>query len=214
MVFDWFKRRAAPAAEPASPADQAEPASPEPSQIAKQASQTAVEAPSQAAPLAAPAPLEPELAAGGVDQDALDWARQAYARLKAEQQAKQEPSPTPPAAELAPERTGALPPQQPPQSTQPASAEPDQKPATGLSLLEQAAAARQQRQSELQAPELLPDPIEPGASQSSTAVPSARPAATTGAGSPPTPAGQLRCRVQLVGRGAGRPGAPRRSGVA
>jgi len=65
MVFDWFKRRAAPAAEPASPADQAEPASPEPSQIAKQASQTAVEAPSQAAPLAAPAPLEPELAAGG-----------------------------------------------------------------------------------------------------------------------------------------------------
>jgi len=184
MVFDWFKRRAAPAAEPAGPADQVVPASPEPNPASQAASQPAAEPPSQAAP---PAPPEPEVAAGGggVDQDALDWARQAYARLKAEQQAKQEPSPTPAAAELAPELTDAPPPQQPAQSTQPASREPVEESGAGLSLLEQAAAARQQRQAELQAPELLPEPPVPGGSQSSATVPSARPAAaTTGAEAP------------------------------
>jgi len=43
---------------------------------AKQASQTAVEAP-PGRPLAAPAPLETEWRLGELNQDALDWGRQA-----------------------------------------------------------------------------------------------------------------------------------------
>ncbi|WP_398324406.1 signal recognition particle-docking protein FtsY [Vulcanococcus sp.] len=198
MVFDWFKRSAAPqnpeepqpeqtspppaAAEaPAVPAPEAvqpEP-NPEPSLAAP-----ATPAPSAAAPASAPA-------VGAVDQDALDWARQAYARLKAQQEAEKQPAsaqPSPqsaaPAAPVdlspslpAPQLTAADPPATPVQefvqsvqipgqlsqiTQQPApesagdqaapapSAPPEPSaPAAGLSLLEQAAAQRAQRQQQL-----------------------------------------------------------------
>ncbi|MFM2173191.1 MAG: signal recognition particle-docking protein FtsY [Cyanobacteriota bacterium] len=93
MVFDWFNRSAAPQNPEESQPEQP-PQSP-----------AAGEAPAAAAPEAAPPEPspEPELAAsapaaapatppavGAVDQDALDWARQAYARLKAQQEAEKQ----------------------------------------------------------------------------------------------------------------------------
>ena len=96
MVFDWFNRSAAPQ----------NPEEPQPEQPPQ--STAADEAPAAAAPEAAPPEPspEPELAAsapaaaapatppavGAVDQDALDWARQAYARLKAQQEAEKQAS--------------------------------------------------------------------------------------------------------------------------
>ena len=113
MVFDWFNRKAVSPQEPA-----AEPA-----------------------PTAAPAPVAeaPAAAAGGIDQDALEWARQAYARLKAQQEAaaaNSAPAPTP-----EPEPAAAPEPAPPTPTPTPAPAAPQ-----GLSLLEQAAAQRAERQ--------------------------------------------------------------------
>jgi fused signal recognition particle receptor len=99
-----------------------------------------------AAPVAAAEPAPG--AASGVDEEALAWARQAYARLKAQQEASS------PVAAPQPEPAAAAEPE-------PASTAPDPEPAaapplsTGLSLLEQAAAQRQQRLQEITAP---PDP--------------------------------------------------------
>jgi len=96
MVFDWFKRGAVPQDSPAAAADSppeplVDPASespPEPS-AQPQAASSPKPSPALQAP-AAPAPPSPGPAAvdsSGVDQDALEWARQAYARLKAQQEA-------------------------------------------------------------------------------------------------------------------------------
>ena len=159
MVFDWFNRSAA-AQNPEEPQPEQAPHPPE-----------AQEAPADATPAsAAPAP-----AVGAVDQEALDWARQAYARLKAQQEAQKQaaaapspvdtpaPEPVPGPAEPAAARvqdsvqteqnSGQLPGVQPVQA--PPVAEPvveppaAPSPAPGLSLLEQAAAQRAQRQQEL-----------------------------------------------------------------
>ena len=93
MVFDWFRRSAADAQKAPGPVEgaareaqdsPAEPAAaPEPSPSAAQDSAAdAVEAPADSAPVAPP-PV------GAVDESALEWARQAYARLKAQQQSQQ-----------------------------------------------------------------------------------------------------------------------------
>ncbi|MBW4529935.1 MAG: signal recognition particle-docking protein FtsY [Aphanothece saxicola GSE-SYN-MK-01-06B] len=137
MVFDWFKRTLAqPAPEPEpQPAPEAEP---EPEVTA---SAEAPAAPVE--PVTEPVAPAPAPAAAGVDEDALAWARQAYARLKAQQEAT-----SPPVAEPAPA------PAAPEPEPQPAAPEPEPAPpaATGLSLLEQAAAQRQQRLQEITAP--------------------------------------------------------------
>ncbi|MEY4430241.1 MAG: signal recognition particle-docking protein FtsY, partial [Cyanobacteriota bacterium] len=75
MVYDWFTRSAAP--------ENGE--TPEPSEDAA-VSAEAVE------PSAVPAAADP-----GVDQDALEWARQAYARLKAQQDAEKQQAASAPA---------------------------------------------------------------------------------------------------------------------
>ena len=141
MVFDWFKRTLAQPAQEPEPLPEPQPA-PEPSP------ESEVLAPVEpvAAPVAASEPAPG--AASGVDEEALAWARQAYARLKAQQEASS------PVAAPQPEPAAAAEPE-------PASTAPDPEPAaapplsTGLSLLEQAAAQRQQRLQEITAP---PDP--------------------------------------------------------
>jgi fused signal recognition particle receptor len=92
------------------------------------------------APESTPEPTTEPVAASPED-DALAWAREAYARLKAQQAqaAETQPSPTPP-------------PTSPPPPT------PAPEPTQGLSLLEQAAAQRQQRQQDLDARALEPEP--------------------------------------------------------
>lgn len=144
MVFDWFKRDGAPAgpppdAPPEAPAD---------------AAAAAVAADPDLPPDQPAAPSPAAESAAGIDQDALAWARQAYARLKAQQEvelalqaapaASQEPqsAPPPPDAPAAPPAEASTPP----------------PPAPGLSLLEQAAAQRAER---LQALSAAAAPAEP-----------------------------------------------------
>ncbi|MFM8544375.1 MAG: signal recognition particle receptor subunit alpha, partial [Vulcanococcus sp.] len=139
MVYDWFTRSAAPEeGETPQPEEQAE-----------------APAAAEAAPAADP----------GVDQDALEWARQAYARLKAQQEAEKQGVG---AASVQPVQLEPVEPEAQSPSTD--SVQPVQRldavqavqveteatgeelpaPAPqGLSLLEQAAAQRAQRQQEL-----------------------------------------------------------------
>ena len=117
MVFDWFNRGQAPQnPQPPEPEQTPEPpAAPEPA--AAPAPEAAAAPASQAAaapPVPDPAPA-PAPAASGVDEDALAWARQAYARLKAQQEAERQAA----AAAAAPAAPAA-----PPEPTAPAAAEP------------------------------------------------------------------------------------------
>jgi fused signal recognition particle receptor len=113
MVFDWFKRATGPS-EPVSPA----PESAAPSTTAAR-EDSPVEASaadsSPPAPPVAPAGAPPTLplpsptgvaAAAAVDEDALAWARQAYARLKAQQEATAQVA-TAPAPASAPKSAGS-----------------------------------------------------------------------------------------------------------
>ncbi len=191
MVFDWFNRAAAPAPSappqpeedapaPEAPAEPAEAVAP-----AAEPPEPAAEPIAPAEPAAAVAAPEPAAAPAGVDEQALDWARQAYARLKAQQEAARQavsapaPAPVAPVEPAAPAAPAVEPPPasvaEPLASAAEAAAEPAAvseppaaaAPAAGLSLLEQAAAARQQRLEQLTAtaaeavepaPAVLPPP--------------------------------------------------------
>jgi fused signal recognition particle receptor len=163
MVFDWFRRRTTPTEPPVEPAEVTEASDAD----ATPASEPAPEPVTEPAPPAQPA-------AAAVDQDALDWARQAYARLKAEQERSQptveaqEPEATPqpvvaPAPE--PEAVPAAEAPTPPSATAP---EP--------SLLELAAASRAERQRTVLSPSPdLQAPISPGAPSVESQAPAASP---------------------------------------
>ena len=103
MVFDWFNRGQAPQnPQPAAPEPAPEPPPADESVAAEApAADPAPEPPS----VTAPAPASPS-APAGVDQDALEWARQAYARLKAQQEAERQAAQ---AAEAAPPAAAAAP---------------------------------------------------------------------------------------------------------
>ena len=243
MVFDWFQRRTseqpvAPAQEsetdgadsqqaiesdvpqPEAPLEASDPAEPSTESAAQPLS-----TPPTAASNSSEPPAPPPASSASVDDDPLEWARQAYARLKAQQaqesaaQAEQadttsssassasassapastaEPStaaPVPTAslstqavstqtASLETDQadqndqlsTAAVPvaeqasPQ--PVSPQPASEEPPKAAAPGLSLLEQAAAQRQERREELEARATTAD-VAPSVASTPTPQPSA-----------------------------------------
>jgi fused signal recognition particle receptor len=137
MVFDWFNRaNTAPSTPPQGEVVPGSEACPEPSaEPTPQSSEqpdatTAIEPATDAAP-----------AIGAVDEDALAWAREAYARLKAQQEAPSEPSPpSPPPAAAAIQ----------------AAAEPQAAPEPAPSLLEQAAAQRSERLQQITAPPSAP----------------------------------------------------------
>jgi len=245
MVFDWFNRSAAPQ----------NPEEPQPEQTPQPPA--ADEAPAAAAPeadkpepsheLSPSAPAAPAAApaVGAVDQDALDWARQAYARLKAQQEAQKQaaagspagsepaPSAQPASPVPSPEASGSAAPvavspsvpappvsaadapvvtvQDSDQSVQnsgqsvevvqlpapeapqvfkaviapetpaqapvaPSEPQPPAAPAAGLSLLEQAAAQRAQRQQEL-LERAIDGPAEAAAPAAPTAAPATAPVA-------------------------------------
>lgn len=161
MVYDWFNRSAAPQ-------------NPQDSQP-EQAAEPPVQDEAPAAPT--PAAAEPAQGSSDIDQDALDWARQAYARLKAQQEAQKQEAAA--AAEPAPE---PAPPAEPTPEPEPLSApDPDPvqaaqppEPAAGLSLLEHAAAQRAQRQQEQleRAIETPVAPVEPTPAATDEAAPS------------------------------------------
>ena len=127
MVYDWFNRGAEGSSEP----------QPAPS------------------PKPTPSPDSSPEASSTPEDEALAWAREAYARLKAQQESAKNPASTEPTK--APVSEPAPPPEPSPEPTPaptvaPAQQEPEptpaptQEPVAGLSLLEQAAAQRQQRQ--------------------------------------------------------------------
>lgn len=130
MVYDWFNRQSEAAPTP-PPADDSASAQ-EPQQDA----------------------------AASADDDPLEWARQAYARLKAQKEqanatpaAPQSDSPAEPETKPEPE------PEREPEQ-EPAPADPEPTPVGGLSLLEQAAAQRQERQQQLeQEPQVAQEPV-------------------------------------------------------
>ncbi len=125
MVYDWFNRGAQGSSEPEPTPSPGPTPSPEPT----------------------PSPGGTQEPASTPEDEALAWAREAYARLKAQQElAKAPASESEPASspEPTPEPTPAPAAQQAPAPTP----EPTPAPApiAGMSLLEQAAAQRQQRQ--------------------------------------------------------------------
>jgi fused signal recognition particle receptor len=191
MVFDWFKRSTAPQ-NPEEPQPEQRPQPP----VAEEAPAAAAPDAVQPEPSPEPSPSAPAAAApavGAVDQDALDWARQAYARLKVQQEAQKQAaagspavSPSAPAPQVSAadaavttvqdsdqsvqnsgQSAEAVPPPAPEPSAPPVfkaviapetpvqappvppEPQPSAAPAAGLSLLEQAAAQRAQRQQEL-----------------------------------------------------------------
>jgi fused signal recognition particle receptor len=132
MVFDWFNRANTVPPTPSSgevpPGSETDTAETEPSEAAVSGDRSAEPA-AEAAP-----------AIGAVDEDALAWAREAYARLRAQQEATRQ-SPEPAAPEPPPVSTP-----EPEPSPQP-QAHPEPPP----SLLEQAAARRSERLEQLAA---------------------------------------------------------------
>ena len=141
MVYDWFNRGAEGSSEP-----QPTP-SPEPT----------------------PSPGTTPEPSSTPEDEALAWAREAYARLKAQQQLAKAPESEPapsspePTPEPSPEPT-ASPAEQAPEPT------PTPTPVAGISLLEQAAAQRQQRQQDQdeRAISVEPEPTPTQAPQDST----------------------------------------------
>ncbi|MEB3362056.1 MAG: signal recognition particle receptor subunit alpha, partial [Synechococcaceae cyanobacterium] len=104
MVFDWFRRSSAPPPPPQTPAIEAPeapapqspgaeapisdpPTTPAPEAEVQASGGSQEPTPAAGAGPEAPASAAIPAAAAGIDQDALAWAREAYARLKAQQDA-------------------------------------------------------------------------------------------------------------------------------
>ena len=166
MVFNWFERQAGSPGEP--------PSTPDSPEVEQQPPVDPVQVkpePDHSSPQD-----DVEQKAEEPEDEALVWAREAYARLKAQQQAAASAPTTPvsttpePKPEPTPEPTPALEPEpvEEPDSLPPltpeVSPEPTPAPTVGVSLLEQAAAQRQQRQQEQEvralevAPASTPEP--------------------------------------------------------
>ena len=143
MVYDWFNRTSGAADNGASDQGAADSGAPEPN-------------PSQDGPQAdPPSPSGEPVDGDPVDGDAaaLEWAKQAYARLKAQQgAAKQEAS----KQEAAKQEEAKVEPAVAPLAA--AVGAPTPKAPQGLSLLEQAAAQRAERQQAIAAPEPVQAP--------------------------------------------------------
>ena len=167
MVYDWFQRQAA---QPESPASQnagseVQPSADQSAQETASASTDPVasSAASESSSASSTAASQPQtdvvsdVPTASADEDPLEWARQAYARLKAQQAAQTEqsqpstpsapeaaPPTSTPASEPVPDAGATVTPAEQPATNNPA-------PPVGLSLLEQAAAQREERRQELDA---------------------------------------------------------------
>ena len=174
MVYNWFEREAAP--QPETTPEQS--ATPENSALQEETFSTEQSSTSEPEPTpsATPEPSSPSASqevepgpdfssptpAASKEEEALIWAREAYARLKAQQQAaaKTQPEPAPvstpsltsdstPDSTSEPEKTAESSSENVPSETETASSENSSPPSSpGLSLLEQAAAQRRRRQQE------------------------------------------------------------------
>ena len=177
MVYDWFNRSPEAPQPPEQPSKSEETAAPVTDQDSSpeigSVEESAESASEPGATESTQASTEQSTEVSAED-DPLEWARLAYARLKAQKElekttqsgstessvsseptaATPEPiaseSATPSPEAVSPQPSG-LPPQSPvPQQAPTAAADPAQAPAPGLSLLEQAAAQRQERQQQIE----------------------------------------------------------------
>ena len=177
MVYDWFNRSPEAPQPPEQPSKSEETAAPVTDQDSSpeigSVEESAESASEPGATESTQASTEQSTEVSAED-DPLEWARLAYARLKAQKElekttqsgstessvsseptaATSEPiaseSATPSPEAVSPQPSG-LPPQSPvPQQAPTAAADPAQAPAPGLSLLEQAAAQRQERQQQIE----------------------------------------------------------------
>jgi fused signal recognition particle receptor len=138
---------------------------------------------------------------GSVDEDALAWAREAYARLRAQQEAdRRAPEPPAPSAAPPPEPAGPSAPA-PPEAPEPQEIQPPEPPLSesepaaptpAPSLLEQAAAQRQARLEQITAaPPAAPVAgLPPAPVPAPTPTPAAPTAPTPTAPAPPAPAAE------------------------
>ena len=147
MVYDWFNRTGPSPAEPS--------ATPPPA-----SEQVSGQAPDQA-------PEQPVESSSDPNAEALEWARQAYARLKAQQeeqkrlQLEAESAPEPPLPDsVQPVQINTQQPEQGLEQDSQQAAQPATPVAAPLSLLEQAAAQRAERQQAITAPD-APELAEP-----------------------------------------------------
>ena len=130
MVYDWFNRQSETA--PIQSSEDSTDASAQESQQ---------ETPSNA------------------EDDPLEWARQAYARLKAQKE-QADAIAVEPVPESSPDTVSDSQSESAPEPAEPEPVEAEPAPVAGLSLLEQAAAQRQERQQQLeQEPEVVSQPI-------------------------------------------------------
>ncbi len=172
MVYDWFKRDGTIGGTADSQA------SDEPTDPSQGSGSSQIPEPALAADASATVQTSsPSAAPSGVDEDALAWAREAYARLKAEQQAARQaqeraaatpipvvPAPAPAAAVVS---SAQVSPEAPSPVEDPVS---PQVPEAPLSLLEQAAAERRRRQQEL-LDSAIPSPAAPTPTPTPTPTP-------------------------------------------
>ena len=162
MVFDWFNRAVSPGESRAAAPEEAEATPPPSAEEAPDPSADSgpeIPTPSPASP--PPAETAPAPSIGAVDEDALAWAREAYARLRAQQEAARSPVPSAPAEAVVQDPPPAPPEPAPPEAAPSAPAPP--------SLLELAAAQRSERLEQLIAP--------PAASPATAPAPTTAPAA-------------------------------------
>ena len=154
MVYDWFNR-SAEAPQPPDQPSKSEQAT-DPATVQDNSGQTAsVEdsaSASQSAQEGSQQSTSDQPAEVSAEDDPLEWARLAYARLKAQKELEKTSQPATPEPSASPEPLAASSgpsesQQSPPPDPKPAEPDPSVK---GLSLLEQAAAQRQERQQQLE----------------------------------------------------------------
>ena len=154
MVYDWFNRSSEAPQPPEQPSKSEQAIDPATAQDNSGQTASVEDSTSalQPAPPGAQQSTSDQQAEVSAEDDPLEWARLAYARLKAQkelekssQAATSEPSGSPEPLAVSSEPSESQ--QSPPPDSKPAEPE---SPAKGLSLLEQAAAQRQERQQQLE----------------------------------------------------------------
>ena len=179
MVYDWFNRSSEAPQPPEQPSKSEQAIDPATAQDNSGQTASVEDSTSalQPAPPGAQQSTSDQQAEVSAEDDPLEWARLAYARLKAQkelekssQAATSEPSGSPEPLAVSSEPSESQ--QSPPPDSKPAEPESTAK---GLSLLEQAAAKRQERQQQLEQvsapavaeqPQTTPDPSSEIADQS------------------------------------------------
>ena len=153
MVYDWFNRSSEAPQPPEQPSKSEQAIDPATAQDNSGQTASVEDSTSalQPAPPGAQQSTSDQQAEVSAEDDPLEWARLAYARLKAQKELEKTSQPATPEPSASPEPLAASSEpsesqQSPPPDPKPAEPEPSAK---GLSLLEQAAAQRQERQQQL-----------------------------------------------------------------